>query len=222
MQQRFIKRENNPRLLLFFAGWGSDEHLFGRQVADGYDYLLCFDYRNLDFDYTLLEGYREIRLLAWSMGVWVAGQVLAGKNYPWQEKVAVGGTPYPIDDRRGIPEAIFRATLENFSDAALVRFRRRICGTAAQVKEFLSHQPYRTTKELQEELQALDDCVHRLPAVAFRWDKAIVGTNDKIFPPANQRNAWQGVEILEKAVEHYDGALFDRLLSGEEDVWTRL
>ena len=122
MEQRFIKKENNPRLLLFFAGWGSDEHLFSRPVEDGYDYLLCFDYRTLDFDYSLLDGYREIRLLAWSreirllawsMGVWVAGQVLTGKDYPWQMRLAVGGTPFPIDDRKGIPEAIFRATLEN-------------------------------------------------------------------------------------------------------------
>ena len=78
MKQRFIKKENNPRLLLFFAGWGSDERLFDRPVADGYDYLLCFDYRSPDFDYALLDGYREIRLLAWSMGVWAAGQTLAG------------------------------------------------------------------------------------------------------------------------------------------------
>lgn len=221
MEQRFIKKENNPRLLLFFAGWGSDEHLFGRRAADGYDYLLCFDYRTLDFDYSLLDGYREIRLLAWSMGVWVAGQVLAGKDYPWQMRLAVGGTPFPIDDRKGIPEAIFRATLENFSDAALVRFRRRICGTAEQVKEFLSHQPNRPVGELREELQALDRQIHRLPPAAFGWDRALVGTCDKIFPPASQRVAWQGVETVEREVEHYDGALFGRLLAGEEDVWTR-
>ena len=54
--------------MLFFAGWGSEENLFRRPVEEGYDYLLCFDYRTLDFDYTLIEGYTEIRLLAWSMG----------------------------------------------------------------------------------------------------------------------------------------------------------
>lgn len=220
MEQRFIKKENNPRLLLFFAGWGSDEHLFSRSVEDGYDYLLCFDYRTLDFDYSLLDGYREIRLLAWSMGVWVAGQVLTGKDYPWQMRLAVGGTPFPIDDRKGIPEAIFRATLENFSDAALVRFRRRICGTAEQVKEFLSHAPYRPVPELHEELQALEQYVRR-PSAPFVWDKAIIGTDDKIFPPANQREAWRGTAVIEKDVAHYGGALFDRLLSGEEAVWTR-
>ncbi len=74
-QQLFIKKENSPHLLLFFAGWGSDENLFRRTVAEGYDCLLCFDY-------SLLDGYREIRLLAWSMGVWVAGQILSGLLIP--------------------------------------------------------------------------------------------------------------------------------------------
>ena len=221
MKQRFIKRENNPRLLLFFTGWGSDERLFDRPVADGYDCLLCFDYRSLEFDYTLLEGYREIRLLAWSMGVWAAGQTLAGRDYPWQMRLAVGGTPYPIDDRLGIPEAVFRGTLEHFSDAVLVRFRRRICGMAEQVKKFLAHAPYRSTEELHEELQALETAVRR-PSAPFSWDKALIGTRDKIFPPANQREAWRDIEVIERDVEHYDEELFDRLLSGEEEAWTRL
>lgn len=93
---------------------GSDENLFRRTVAEGYDCLLCFDYRTLEFDYSLLDGYREIRLLAWSMGVWVAGQILSGHTYPWKMKLAVNGTPFPIDDRRGIAEAVFHGTLENF------------------------------------------------------------------------------------------------------------
>ena len=54
MEQRFILREGNSSLLLFFAGWGSDECLFTRPAAEGYDYLLCFDYRNPDFDYSQL------------------------------------------------------------------------------------------------------------------------------------------------------------------------
>ena len=41
------------------------------------------------------------------------------------------------------------------------------------------------------------------------------------LPPANQREAWRDVEVIERDVEHYDGGLFDRLLSGEEDVWTK-
>lgn len=95
--------------MLFFAGWGSEENLFRHPVEEGYDYLLCFDYRTLDFDYTLIEGYTEIRLLAWSMGVWAASRVFTGHSFPWQMKLAVNGTPFPIDDRRGIPEMILKA-----------------------------------------------------------------------------------------------------------------
>ena len=115
MKQTFIKKEGHPRLMLFFAGWGSEENLFRRPVEEGYDYLLCFDYRTLDFDYTLIEGYTEIRLLAWSMGVWAASRAFTGHSFPWQMKLAVNGTPFPIDDRRGIPEMIFKGTLEHFS-----------------------------------------------------------------------------------------------------------
>ena len=101
-------------MLLFFAGWGSDENLFAGPVQEECDCLLCFDYKDLDFDYSLLEGYREIRVMAWSMGVWVACQTLAGKEYPYGMRLAVNGTPCPIHDTKGIPEAIFQGTLENF------------------------------------------------------------------------------------------------------------
>lgn len=221
MKQLFIKKEGNPRLLLFFAGWGSDENLFRYAVPEGYDYLLCFDYRTLDFDYSLLAGYREIRLLAWSMGVWVAGETLKDREYPWQMKLAVNGTPYPIDDRRGIPEQIFQGTLEHFSEPTLVRFRRRICGTAEQVKVFLSHCPYRTVDELGEELAALEKLIKSAGSPSFGWDRAIIGTRDKIFPPASQEEAWKGTEVLKAEVEHYDAALFAGLLEGKGDEWTR-
>lgn len=222
MRQVFIKREGNPRLLLFFAGWGSDEHLFTRPVMEGYDYLLCFDYSCLDFDYSLLEGYREIRLMAWSMGVWAASQVLQGRDYPWQLRLAVNGTPVPVDDERGIPEAIFQGTLANFSEPVLVRFRRRICGTAEGVKEFLSYAPYRSVESLQEELAALYHEVKERPVAPFGWDIAYVGTRDKIFPPAAQCRAWeQRAAVVTVEAEHYDAGVFNRLLIGEEELWTK-
>ena len=155
------------------------------------------------------------------MGIWVAGQILSGRTYPWEMKLAVNGTPFPIDDQRGIAEAVFHGTLENFSDATLARFRRRICGGAGQVKEFLSHQPYRTTEELKEELAALEHEVGKALSAALGWDKAIIGLCDKIFIPANQRAAWKGTEVMEIEAEHYDTALFDRLLEGKGEEWTR-
>lgn len=221
MRQLFLKKEKNPELLLFFAGWGADERLFDRPVAEGYDYMLCFDYRNLDFDYSLLDGYQEIRLLAWSMGVWVAGCVLAGHEYRFSMKLAVNGTPLPIHDTEGIPVAIFKGTLDNFSSVTLTRFRRRICGTSDQVKEFLSHHPYRPEAELEDELACLWQVARKECADCFEWDKAVIGVRDKIFPPANQYKAWEHIPVYEVDCDHYDAGLFDRLIDGKEEVWIK-
>ena len=221
MKQTFIKKEGHPRLMLFFAGWGSEENLFRRPVEEGYDYLLCFDYRTLDFDYTQIEGYTEIRLLAWSMGVWVASRVFTGHSFPWQMKLAVNGTPFPIDDRRGIPKMIFKGTLEHFSEDTLARFRRRMCGSSGQTEEFLSRTPTRTAEELREELAALAQGITAYGSSSFIWDRAIIGNRDKIFPPRNQHEAWQGTEIMETEAEHYETSLFSRLLEGKGEEWTR-
>ena len=74
MKQLFLKKEGNPGLLLFFAGWGADEHLFASPVAEGYDCMLCYDYASPAFEAAGLAGYRSIRLLGWSMGVWAAAE----------------------------------------------------------------------------------------------------------------------------------------------------
>lgn len=167
MKQVFIKKAQHARLFLFFAGWGADEHLFNYPVAEGYDYLLCFDYRTLDFDYALLDGYQSIHLAAWSMGVWAASCIFSGKDYPWESLVAINGTPCPVHDCYGIPEAVFGGTVLHFSEQTLVRFRRRMCGSAEEVKLFLAHQPYRSLDELHEELALLYQEVKR--EVCLYW-----------------------------------------------------
>ena len=58
-----------------------------------------------------------------------------------------------------------------------------------------------------------------VPAPAFDWDAALIGTDDRIFPPGNLRRAWAGVPLVERAAAHYDRALFNELLS-DETLWT--
>lgn len=155
------------------------------------------------------------------MGVWVASRVFTGHSFPWQMKLAVNGTPFPIDDRRGIPKMIFKGTLEHFSEDTLARFRRRMCGSSGQTEEFLSRTPTRTAEELREELAALAQGITAYGSSSFIWDRAIIGNRDKIFPPRNQHEAWQGTEIMETEAEHYETSLFSRLLEGKGEEWTR-
>lgn len=56
MKHYFIQQKHLPRLTLFFAGWGMDECPFMDYCPENSDLLVCYDYRSLDFDFTLLQG----------------------------------------------------------------------------------------------------------------------------------------------------------------------
>ena len=57
MKHYFIQQKHLPRLTLFFAGWGMDECPFMDYCSGNSDLLVCYDYRSLDFDFTLLLVY---------------------------------------------------------------------------------------------------------------------------------------------------------------------
>ena len=111
MKQSYIIHEHHPRLLLFFAGWGADETPFKMYRPAASDFMVCYDYRTLDFDASGLEEYREINLIGWSMGVWAASQTVpqlsspgtSGEGIHMANSIAINGTPYPIDQHMGIP-----------------------------------------------------------------------------------------------------------------------
>lgn len=246
MKQKFIKKESNSHLILFFAGWGSDENLFNRECNSECDYMLCYDYKNLDFNTAEISHYKKITIIGWSMGVWTGQKVLSkyirisegiktlsfgNSEIQIVNSIAINGSPWPISNTKGIPVDIFRGTLDNFSESTLVRFRRRICGTSENSKEFISHKPYRGIEDLRSELNALwnmidkenqendsASCSNKTEQGCQKlWTKAIVGKNDKIFPKNNQIAAWTEYGIEEKYIEttdseHYDSNIINSIL----------
>jgi malonyl-CoA O-methyltransferase/biotin synthesis protein BioG len=197
-------------LLLFFAGWGMDERPFLEYLPDDRDCIVCYDYRSLAFDESLLTPYRNIRVVAWSMGVWAAAQALGGRQWPVAESIAVNGTPSPVDDERGIAAAVFRATLEGFGEVALQKFRRRMCGSKEALLHFMERAPLRTVEDLREELAQIGRLASECPPAAFRWDMAYIGMRDKIFLPAGQLRCWEGGNLRMIDCEHYPTAAFWR------------
>lgn len=222
MKQAFIRHTGSEKLLLIFAGWGMDENLIELPPTAETDVMLCYDFRSLDFDTSILAGYKGIRLLAWSMGVWVAGHVLGKMSLPWEGKVAFNGTPFPIDDERGIPVSVFEGTLEGFSETVLAKFRRRMCGGGDALRLFLRHLPQRSVGNLHEELRVLYNAVlHSDEVSLMQWDKAVTGMHDHVFPFENQLKAWKGsaeIRILETA--HYDADVLKKLIENGS-VWIR-
>ena len=131
MKQLYLIHEHHPRLLLFFAGWAADETPFRHYRPQGMDYQICYDYRTLDFDAAPLRAYAEVHVVGWSMGVWAASHVLPSAGLNVASCTALNGTPHPIDERRGIPPAIYQGTLDGLTGASLHKFLRRMCADSA-------------------------------------------------------------------------------------------
>ncbi|MBQ9693673.1 MAG: DUF452 family protein, partial [Kiritimatiellae bacterium] len=142
--------------------------------------------------------------------VWAASQTCPTERL--LSATAVNGTPFPIDETRGIPPAIFEGTLATLSESGLTRFRRRMCGGASAMTAFLQHAPRRDLEDLRTELAALGEAIRSRPARPFPWSTAWGSTHDKIFPIAAQQAAFPTLQTCEG--EHWNPTLFEQLLKG--------
>lgn len=214
-----MKQTNPPSssLLLFFAGWSAAPELFMElQAEEGTDVMICYDYRGLGFEANLTR-YEEIHLIAWSMGVRMAELAIGGKYEP-ATATAINGTPRPIDDCYGIPVDIFRGTLDNLTAEGLNRFNRRMCGSRDILARY-GETPPRMLEEVRDELQHIYSLCHADPSpddspayAPIHWTRAIVGSDDRIFPAANQLGYWltRCPEVQEIKAPHYPFTLWEQ------------
>lgn len=225
MKQTYIIQEDNPKLLLFFAGWAADETPFRQYRPKGMDYMICYDYRTLDFDASLLERYRQVNVVAWSMGVWAAAIALASVPKKKLLSIAFNGSISPIDDSEGIPTKIFRATLDGLTPVSLQKFMRRMCKDSHAYKAFLAMTPRRDFNEIKEELELIERQYIQRRGITldkdngYLYDYAFIGLHDRIFPVENLMLNYDYMEPGQRIVAdcaHYDEPMFRFLL---QDMW---
>ncbi|RKO69030.1 DUF452 family protein [Sphingobacterium puteale] len=206
---------SNKKLVLFFAGWGMDEQPFLGYGRPDRDLIIAYDYHSLALDESLLGGYKEIWVFAWSMGVWAATQVLPelkSRNYPIRTCTAINGTAFPIDDKKGIPSQVFKSTLATLSERTLDKFRLRMCGSRNLLQQFLARAPKRDIESLRKELIAIEEQVGASSDMAFHWAQAYIGTEDRIFSPENQQRAWNHTPHRFFDAGHYPPKIVQALL----------
>lgn len=199
-----IQKQIHPgarQLLICFAGWSASPELFcGMKMQrdkEKTDLWICYDYRDLGFpeDICIPENvcfpensekinpntYEAIHIVAWSLGVWVAEQVVAQQPEIFRSliknAVAINGTGRPIDDLYGIPEAIFEGTLQHLTPEGIHRFVRRLCGNPTVLREYVQTPP-RPLDEIREELLFLHREIKRRSA-----EKTKESTKDKTDQP---------------------------------------
>jgi pimeloyl-[acyl-carrier protein] methyl ester esterase len=194
------------KLLLFFSGWAMDDHPTAGLFAEEMDICTCFDYADLETgEVERWRTYGEIALMAWSTGVWAAEQVLGKLDLPLSKAIAINGTPTTVQDETGIPRSVFQGTYDKLSPQSMQKFQRRMLGNAADYGRFLDVKPQRNLENQRDELQRiLEADFEALSVGLIKWDKAIVGTLDAIFPPQNQLRYWTSrVPVLELDMPHF-------------------
>jgi biotin synthesis protein BioG len=200
MQSYWIQRQHHRQLLLFFAGWGSDFRPFLPIPAQEMDVLMLYDYRDMtlpDELEAMFAGYQTVNVLAWSLGVWVANKVLSPLQLSINEAIAINGTLSPIDNQLGIPTDVFEGTLQNMSPINMVKFNRRMFGNNSHQAQFQQHAPQREVNELKTELALLQQLTH--PSNNKIFTKALISSDDRIFPTAHQYQFWEELVTTHEA-----------------------
>lgn len=202
----FLRRAGCPTLELFFAGWSMDSRPFVWAADSPHtahcDFAVCYDYADMTLDADALCPYSEVRVRAWSLGVYAASLVLPGLQCAVSRAIAINGTLTPVDDTLGIPVEVYDATLENLSAESVDRFNRRMCGAHRAV--FEARRPVRTVDSLLTELRHIRECAARTDRTQFTgWNMAVLSKKDRIFPIANMRKAWSAIPVLELDEPHY-------------------
>jgi biotin synthesis protein BioG len=200
MQQQMIYTggaRRNELLILFCNGWSmtpaATEHL---SIPQGYDLLHLWDYRNNRADLSVLSSYKAIWVVAWSMGVWAVEQYLSGllKKLPVKQNIAIAGTPFPMHNEWGIPEAIFKGTLDLLTDSNRDKFNRRMCG-GKSLRHLFEALKQRSTEEIRQELLTVYENQLHLFTPSYPWSKALIGEKDLIVPAINQKRYWNKAQV---------------------------
>ncbi len=193
MKYAVLSTEPTPRLLLIFAGWGMDEKPFVGLQREGYTTMIVWDYTDDALPPDVLQAFKEICVVGWSYGVYMGWRWMCryGQGLPVTARIAINGTPWPIDAERGIAPEIFSATLAGLNEATLLKFNRRMLGGTAAYKAWAAHHPERSIESLRDELSAIANAYATTGSGdPSWWDTVVIASSDLIIPAASQRRAW--------------------------------
>ena len=175
MKYKWLNKENNNKLIIFFNGWGMDESIVKHLEFGCYDVIMFYDYNDLNIDLNIISGYDTKYLTAWSMGVMIASKF----NIDYASKTAINGTLIPIDDEYGIPPKIYDLTIKRLD---VNKFMKQMFEQDENIPEI-----NRNYENQRKELEAIKTYSANLD---FKYNKVIISSNDKIIPTSAQVRFW--------------------------------
>lgn len=199
----WLSKKGSGRAVVFFNGWGMDETAVAHLKGEA-DVLVVYDYRSLSESCPeALRHYRETAVIAWSMGVWAAANILPFWPIRPRHCIALNGTERPIDDRYGIPVRVYELTEKGMDARGREKFFHRMLSGPEERLRFAANRPARPLSEQCEELER----IHRQSMEGRQgipWTKAYISRQDVIFPEQNQQDWWRDkVPVLRLEGGHY-------------------
>lgn len=190
MQYHWLNKQNNEKLIIFFAGWSFDFKPFEFLDCKDYDVLFVYDYNEIS-ELPTIENYSEKYLISWSMGVFTA--YLLRENFKdFDKKIAINGTPYPVHDEFGIPYKPFLLTLRHAKTGLEGKFYRNIFLQEEEFEKYSNTPVERTIENRENELKSLYEKIKSTEIIYEKfYDFALISNFDKIIPTKNQINFWQ-------------------------------
>jgi len=206
MNSIWLEKKNSNSLIIFFNGWGMDEHTVSYIKNDGYDILMFNDYRDFKLtinDKTYIANHKKMYLIAWSMGVWGAAKsvslpFLSSLNF--DKTIAINGTLMPIDNDYGIPLKGYVITEKGIKSRGMDKFFMRMFNNNNNRKLFKKYMPQRLLEEQIAELinirevysksEKFNCCNNNNNNNNILWDKVYMSNDDMIFPFENQFKFW--------------------------------
>ena len=129
MKYFWLNKEQNDKLIMLFCGWSFDYKPFERLNCGNNDVIIFYDYSDINSLEDSIKkfsfDYRSYSLIAWSMGVYAA--YLLKEFLPkFDNKIAVNGTPFPVNDEYGIPLKTFDLTLKYVETGLQGKFQKNL------------------------------------------------------------------------------------------------
>lgn len=204
MNTLWLNKNKNNSCILFFNGWSMDKNAVKHLDYEQYDVCMFNNYSDLN---EINDDYREYQnryVVAWSLGVWAAEQVLKNTAIQFKKLISLNGTPFPANNEYGIPEKTFVSTLENWNEANRNKFNIRMMGGKNEMNELKERLSQRAIEEQKRELQNIYNAYQSNDSHTLQWNVALIGQNDSIFPTQNQQNWWNNkTRIIKTQQTHY-------------------
>lgn len=107
MQFHWLNKQNNDKLIIFFAGWSFDYKPFEFLKCADFDVLMLYDYNNLELPE--IPRYKNYYLVSWSMGVFTS-YLLKDKLPLFTEKLQLTAPRFLLIMNTEFPKNIFAYT----------------------------------------------------------------------------------------------------------------